>query len=149
MAVDNTVTITGNATRDPELRFTNNGQPVAGVGVAVNRRWQDRTTNEWKEETSFFDVTSWGSLAENVAESVQKGTRVTVTGRLQQRNWETDEGDPRSKVDITADSVAIDLRWATAVVTKNQKSNGSSDPLAGVASSSSPADVYNPDEEPF
>ena len=98
MAIDNTVTIVGNATRDPELRFTPSGQAVATFGVAVNRRWQNRQTNEWEEATSFFDVTCWAQMAENVAESVQKGARVVVTGRLDQRSWETDNGEKRSKV---------------------------------------------------
>ncbi len=73
MAQDNTVTITGNATREPELRFTPSGQAVASFGIAVNRRWQNRQTQEWEEATSFIDVTCWAQLAENVAESVGKG----------------------------------------------------------------------------
>ena len=76
MASDNTVTVVGNVTRDPELRFTPSGQAVATFGLAVNRRWQNRQTNEWEEQVSFFDVTCWAQMAENVAESVQKGTRV-------------------------------------------------------------------------
>ena len=75
MAQDNTVTITGNATRDPELRFTPSGQAVTSFGVAVNRRWQNRQTQEWEEATSFIDVTCWAQLAENVAESVGRGAR--------------------------------------------------------------------------
>ena len=120
MAPGNTVTIVGNATREPELRFTASGQAVATFGVAVNRRWQNRN-NEWEESTSFFDVTCWAQLAENVAESVPKGGRVVVTGRLDQRSWETQEGDKRSKVDIVADDVAPSLRWATAQITKNER----------------------------
>ena len=113
MAIDNTVTITGNATREPELRYTPSGQAVASFGVAVNRRWQNRQTQEWEEAVSFFDVTAWSQLAENIAESVAKGTRVTVTGRLDQRSWETPEGDKRSKIEIVADDIAVSLRWAT------------------------------------
>ncbi|MDH3294542.1 MAG: single-stranded DNA-binding protein [Acidimicrobiia bacterium] len=154
MALDNSVTITGNATREPELRFTPSGQAVANFGVAVNRRWQNRQTQEWEESVSFFDVTCWATLAENVAESVAKGTRVTVTGRLDQRSWETPEGDKRSKVEIVADDVAVSLRWATAEVLKNERSDGAGGygggrtAAAGSGNAGSPP-PYNPDEEPF
>jgi single-strand DNA-binding protein len=156
VAIDNNVTITGNATREPELRFTPSGQAVANFGVAVNRRWQNRQTQEWEEAVSFFDVTAWAQLAENVAESVGKGTRVTVTGRLDQRSWETQDGEKRSKVEIVADDVAVSLRWATAEVMRNERSDGGGGftsrssgngrPAAG-APSGPPA--YDPDEEPF
>ena len=101
----NTVTLVGNAARNPELRFTPSGQGVATFGLAVNRRWQNKQTSAWEESVSFFDVVAWGTLGENVAESVTKGTRVIVTGRLQQRSWETDQGDKRSKVEIVADEI--------------------------------------------
>ncbi len=126
MAQDNNVTITGNAGREPELRFTPNGQAVANFGVAVSRRWQNRQTNEWEEATSWIDVTCWAQLAENVAESVGRGTRVTVSGRLDQRSWETDNGDKRSKVEIVADDVAISLKWATATPQRNERSDSGS-----------------------
>lgn len=166
MAPGNTVTIVGNATREPELRFTASGQAVATFGVAVNRRWQNRN-NEWEESTSFFDVTCWAQLAENVAESVPKGGRVVVTGRLDQRSWETQEGDKRSKVEIVADDVAPSLRWATAQITKNERrdggdgggfAGGSGGGGGGGGGSNRPAPSapaagggggYDPDEEPF
>jgi single-strand DNA-binding protein len=122
--MDNTVTLVGNVTRDPELRYTPSGQTVATFGLAVNRRWQNRQTQEWEEQVSFFDVKSWSGLAENVAESVQRGTRVIVTGRLEQRSWETDNGDKRSKVEVVADEVAPSLRWATATVQKIERQAG-------------------------
>ena len=152
MAIDNTVTVTGNATREPELRFTPSGQAVASFGIAVNRRWQNRQTQEWEEAVSFFDITCWAQLAENVAESVAKGTRVTIAGRLDQRSWETQEGEKRSKVEIVADDVAISLRWATADVMKNERSGnfgggGAPSPAGGSPGGSTPP--YNPDEEPF
>jgi len=154
MAIDNTVTITGNATREPELRFTPSGQAVANFGVAVNRRWQNRQTQEWEESVSFFDVTCWATLAENVAESVAKGTRVTVAGRLDQRSWETQEGDKRSKVEIVADDVAVSLRWATADVMRNERPDGGGGggrPSGGGGGGGGNAGPppYNPDEEPF
>jgi single-strand DNA-binding protein len=122
MANDNTVTLVGNVTRDPELRYTPSGQTVATFGLAVNRRWQNRQTQEWEEQVSFFDIKSWAGLAENVAESIQRGTRVIVTGRLEQRSWETDNNEKRSKVEVVADEIAPSLRWATAQVQKIERS---------------------------
>ena len=121
---DNTITIIGNVTRDPELRYTANSQSVTTFGVAVNRRWQNRQSQEWEESTSFFDVVCWGTLADNVADCMAKGTRVVVTGRLEQRSWETQDGEKRSKVEVVADEVGPSLRWATAKVTKSERRNG-------------------------
>lgn len=114
------VTIAGNLTRNPELRFTATGQPTASFGVAVTRRWQNRQSHELEEATSFFDVIAWGTTAENSAQCLAKGDRVVVYGRLDQRSWETD-GDKRSKVEITATEVAPSLRWATAIIAKNER----------------------------
>ena len=86
MSAGNTVTLVGNITRDPELRFTPSGSAVANFGIAVNRRWQNKQTQEWEEQTSFFDVTCWREMAENVTESLERGARVIVTGRLDQRS---------------------------------------------------------------
>ncbi|MBV8949980.1 MAG: single-stranded DNA-binding protein [Actinobacteria bacterium] len=124
MANGNTITIVGNITRDPELRYTPNGQSNTRFGVAVNRRWQDRSSGEWQEATSFFDVVCWRELAENVSESLGKGNRVVVTGRLEQRTWETKEGDKRNVVEIIADDVAPSLRFATAKVERNERRGG-------------------------
>src|ERR1700678_903289 len=121
MAQDNTVSVVGNLTREPELRFTPTGQATATFGMAVNRTWTDRQSQEKRESTSFFDVVCWGTLAENAATSLSRGTRVVVTGRLDQRSWETQEGDKRSKVEITADDLAPSLRWATAEVTRKER----------------------------
>ena len=131
---DNTITIVGNVTRDPELRFTSSGQAAASFGLAVNRRWQNRQTQEWEESVSFFDVTCWRDLAENVAETVSKGARLIVTGRLEQRSWDTDEGERRSRTEVIADEVGPSLRWATAEVTKNErKGDAQSEPAPGPA----------------
>ena len=119
MGFDNTVTVVGNITRDPELRFAQSGMAIAQFGVAWNRKRQDQ-----EDEVSFFDVTCFRQLAENVAESLKKGARVVVYGTLQQRSWETDHGDRRSKVEILADDVAPSLRWATAEVTRNESRGG-------------------------
>lgn len=149
---DNTVTLVGNLTRDPELRYTPSGQSVASFGMAVNRRWMNRQTQEWEEQTSFFDVKAWASLAENIAESLQRGTRVLVTGRLEQRSWETDNGERRSKVEVVATEVAPSLRWATAQVHKIERSGGGD--FSGESSSSSNRPASNEPssyegEEPF
>ena len=118
---DNSVTLVGNITRDPELRFTNTGQANVTFGLAVNRRWQNRQTQEWEEATSFFDVVCWREMAENVSETLSRGARVIVNGRLEQRSWETQDGDKRSKVEVIADEIGPSLRWATAQVTKNER----------------------------
>ena len=169
---DNTITIIGNITRDPELRFTPNGQPVATFGMAVNRRWQNRQSQEWEEATSFFDIVCWGSLADNVSESLGRGARVIVNGRLEQRSWETQDGEKRSKVEVVADEVGPSLRWATARPEKTNRSNspggganqggsrdsyanqggsqanqGSREPLAPVPAAAGSYD--SADEEPF
>ena len=161
---DSTVTIVGNVTRDPEIRYTAGGAAKATFGVAVGRRWQNRQTNEWEEQTSFFNVVCWREMAENVSESIGKGLRVVVTGRLEQRSWETDNGDKRSVVEIVADEVGPSLRWATAAVTRNERrggdfgggSGGSGGSAGGSASGGSgggaprPAENYEDfGEEPF
>ena len=119
---DSTVTITGSLTRDPELRFTQGGRGVATLGVAVNYRYQ--RNNEWVEEVSFFNVTAWGSLGENASASLTKGSRVIVTGRIQQRSYETQQGEKRSVVEIIADEIGPSLRWATAQVERTQRTDG-------------------------
>ena len=124
MSNGNSVTLVGNVTRDPELRFTPSGQATASFGLAVNRRWQNRQTQEWEEATSFFDVVCWREMAENASESLARGSRVIVTGRLEQRSWETENGEKRSVVEIVADEVGPSLRWATAAVTRNERRGG-------------------------
>src|ERR1700722_8063774 len=121
MSNGNNVNIVGNLTRDPELRFTPSGQATASFGVAVNRRWQNRQSQEWEEATSFFDIVCWGQLAENSAQSLTRGSRVVISGRLDQRSWENNEGEKRSKIEITADEVAPSLRWATVQITRNER----------------------------
>jgi single-strand DNA-binding protein len=121
---DSTVTIVGNVTRDPEMRYTPSGVAKASFGVAVSRRWQNRTSHEWEEQTSFFNVVCWREMAENVCESIGKGARIVVSGRLEQRSWETENGDKRSVVEIVADDVGPSLRWATAEVRRNERRGG-------------------------
>lgn len=121
---DNTITLVGSLGADPELRFIPSGQAVANFNMAVTRKWDNRQTGAKEEQTSWFRVNCWGQLGENVAESLTKGARVIVTGRLEQRTWETQEGDKRSKVEVIADEVGPSLRWATASVIRNERQGG-------------------------
>lgn len=105
------------------LLFTAAGQAATNFGLAVNRRWQNRQSEEREEAVSFFDVTCWRDLAENVAISVTKDAQLIVTGRLEQRSWETDEKEKRHKIEVIADEVGPSLRWATAEVRKNERSD--------------------------
>jgi len=160
MANGNTVTVVGNLTRDPELRFTQSGQARAVLGIAVNRRWQNRSSGEWEEQVSFFNIVCWADMAENVSESLSKGSRVLVTGRLDQRSWDTPEGDKRSVVEISAEEIGPSLRWATAEVRRTERTAGASGAPGGAQGSNRPqqaptnqpanADAqYYPEEEPF
>ena len=150
--MENSVTLIGNLVDDPELRFTPSGVAMAKVRFAVNRRWRGQD-GEWQEQTSFFTGTVWREQAETVAESLQKGTRVIVSGRLEQRSWETDEGDKRSVVEVQIDEIGPSLRWATATVNKTQRSDGDFGSGGGGNKSVPPAPVarddYGPDEAPF
>jgi single-strand DNA-binding protein len=152
---DNSITIVGNVTRDPELRYTPSGQANLRLGMAVNRRWQNRQTNEWEEQVSFFNVVAWASLAENAGESLAKGTRVIVTGRLEQRSYETNDGEKRQVVEVVADEIAPSLRWATAQVVRNERrgpdgagfGGGAGAPAGGASRAVPNEPAY--DEEPF
>ncbi len=158
MSNGNSITLVGNITRDPELRFTPSGQAKASLGIAVNRRWQNRQTQEWEEATSFFNVVCWREMAENTSESLQKGARVIVTGRLEQRSYETPEGEKRSVVEVVADEIGPSLRWATAQVQKSDRRGpgGSGDTVDVRAGGGSRPAANEPDgggydfgEEPF
>lgn len=117
-----TITLIGNVTGDAELRFTPSGHAVANLSVAVNPR--DKQGDQWVDgEPNFYRVAAWKDLAENVAESVRRGDRVTVVGRLRVREYEHN-GEKRTSLDVTADSVAIDLRFHTATATKAQRGQG-------------------------
>ena len=164
MGFDNTVTVVGNVTRDPELRFTQGGLAVANFGVAWNKKKSDG-----EEEVSFFDVTCFRQLAENVADSISKGARVVIYGTLTQNRWQNPQGENRAKVEIVADDVAPSLKWASADITRNEfrggaegggrpsggGAEGGGQPSGGGAASSQapersqPQPTYDLDEEPF
>ena len=125
MAGDTVITIIGNITGDPELRFTPSGAAVANFTVASTPRAFDRQSNEWKDgETLFMRCSVWRDAAENVAESLNRGTRVIVTGRLKSRSYETKEGEKRTVIEMEVDEVGPSLRYASAKVTKTQRGNG-------------------------
>ena len=119
---DNSITLVGNLTRDPEIRFTATGRAVASFGIAVGRRYQ--VNGEWQEQTSYFNVTAWGQLGENAAATFTKGTRVVVTCRLEQREYTSREGEKRTAIDVIADELGPSLRWATATVVRTPKQDG-------------------------
>ncbi len=125
MAGDTVITVIGNLTGDPELRFTPSGAAVANFTVASTPRIFDRQSNEWKDgETLFLRCSIWREAAENVAESLTKGMRVLVQGRLVQRSYETREGEKRTVVELQVDEVGPSLRYASAKVTRAQRSGG-------------------------
>jgi len=124
-AGDITVTVIGNLTNDPELRFTPSGAAVASFTVASSSRVLDKTTNEWKDgESVFMRCSVWRQYAENVAESLTKGTRVIVSGRLKQRSYETREGEKRTVMELEVEDVGPALRFATAKVNRVQRQGG-------------------------
>jgi single-strand DNA-binding protein len=156
---DSQATIVGNLTRDPELRFTNSGMQVTSFGLAVNYRRQNKQTGEWDEETSFIDVTCFGQMAENVAETLTKGSRALVTGRLQVRTYDRRDGGQGTAVEVIADEIGPSLRWATAQVERVSRSGGGGGGGGGSyegaggggrpAAANQAAPAYEDNEEPF
>lgn len=125
MAGETTITVVGNLTDDPELRFTPSGAAVARFRVASTPRFMDRTSGEWKDgEPLFLSCTVWRQMAEHVAESLQRGARVIVQGRLRQRSYETREGEKRTVIELEVDEIGPSLRYATAKVQKMTRSQG-------------------------
>ena len=149
MANDNQVMLVGNLTDDPELRFTPNGAAVANFRLAVTPRV--REGDSWKDgETSFFRINVWRQQAENVAETLQKGTRCIVVGRLRTRSWETPEGEKRSVTEVEADELGPSLKFATAKVERSSRggSGGGGGDWAASAAGASKGGQFN-DEPPF
>ena len=133
-----TVTLTGRLTRDPELRFSANGKPVTKFAVVTSRRVKDQQTGEWSDtDVTFWDCVAFGQLAENCAESLEKGTAVIVTGRAAQEEWTTKDGEKRRSMKVTVDEVAPSLRWASAKISKVSRER----PAENRAAGSQPTDV--------
>jgi single-strand DNA-binding protein len=149
----NTVTLTGNLTRDPELRFTPNGMAVGTFSLAHNARKKEG--NEWVDDPKYFDCTVFGEMAENVCETLTKGTRVVLEGRLDWQQWTNDEGSKRSKIQVIVDSIGPDLRWVTAVVRRKERATSSNNQASSEtrrAPAPRPAAQdtgYGFDDEPF
>lgn len=141
MALDNSIVVSGNVTRDVELRYTTSGKAVTSMGMAISRRYQ--VNNEWQEQTTFLNVTAWGDLGEHVAASIHKGDRVMVAGRMDQREYEDKEGNKRQAFEITADDIGPSLKWAEATVQRISREDG------GGSKKSTREDPVYGDEEPF
>ena len=138
-AGDTVITIVGNLVDDPELRFTPSGAAVAKFRIASTPRFMDKATNEWKDgESLFLSCNVWRQAAENVAESLQRGMRVIVQGRLKQRSYETKEGEKRTVYEIEVDEVGPSLRSATAKVNKTQRGGGAGGGFGGPAVENDP-----------
>jgi single-strand DNA-binding protein len=149
---DNSITLVGNLPRDPEIRFTATGRAVASFSMGVGRRYQ--VNGEWQEKTSWFNVTAWGQLGENAAATLVKGSRVVVTGRLEQSEYTSREGEKRTAIDVVADDIGPSLRWATATVVRTPKQEGQGGGAASnrpANSGSNPGNEATPfdGEEPF
>ena len=162
MAGETTITLVGNLTADPELRFTPSGAAVANFTVASTPRNFDRQTNEWKDgDAMFLNCAVWRQAAENVAESLQKGMRVIVSGRLKSRSYETREGERRTVFEIDVDEIGPALKYATAKISRNSGGGGgqgggrpansgpSDDPWATGNSGGSPSSGRQPSSDPW
>ena len=149
MASENSVTLVGNLTKDPELRYTTGGHGVASFCLAVNRRYQ--VNGEWQEQVSFFNIVAWGDLGENAAASLNKGNRVIITGRLEQRSYETKEGEKRNVTEVIADELGPSLRWAQVQIERISRDDAAARTGGGGGGGGAgraPDPVYG-DEEPF
>lgn len=161
MSANNSTTLVGNLTRDPELKILNNGTSLVKFSLAVNHRWRNNQTNDWDEKVSFFDCVAWGKLADNIADTFAKGKRAIVMGRLDLQQWEDDDGRNRSRVELVVEAAGPDLMWATASIEDNPREDGNS---GGGRSSGSgrtrsgrtsakrqtqSEPTYSDDEEPF
>lgn len=158
MSVGDTLTIVGNLTDDPELRFTTGGVAMARFTIASTPRTFDKTTGQWTDGTALFlRATAWRELANNIAESLTKGMRVVVTGTLRQHNWKTDQGENRSMLGIDVEDIGPSLKFATSKVTRAQRASSgqlaqaAADPwsTAGPAPVGATAGGFGGEEPPF
>lgn len=147
MAGETTITVIGNLTSDPELRFTPSGSAVANFTIASTPRTFDRQSNEWKDgETLFLRASIWREAAENVAESLTKGTRVIVSGRLKSRTYDTKEGEKRTVMELEVDEIGPSLRFASAKVARTQRSSGNG---GGFSNTHQPGGQQPPGNDPW
>jgi single-strand DNA-binding protein len=154
--MSNSITVVGNLVEDPELRYTQSGVPMANIRVASSRRYQDRN-QEWQEDTAFFRGTVWREMAEQVSESLHKGDRVIISGRIEQRDWEDNSGQKRTSLELSIQEIGPSLRWATAQVNRVARGGSGSGSWGGGGTGGGgqmPAgpvarDDFGPDEAPF
>lgn len=140
----NTITIEGNLTADPELRFTPGGKAVLNFSIAHNTRRYNKDTNQWEDgEPTFIRGSYWGQPAENASQSLTKGTAVIITGRIQQRNWTNKEGENRSALELQAESISPSLKWATATIQRTQNSTGQQNTRTNAGAVSQSTDPWN------
>ena len=144
--MSNSINVVGNLTGEPELRFTQSGTAMVSGSIASNRRYQ--VNGEWQEQTSFFNFTAWRELAENIASTMTKGMRVVATGRMEQKDWTDKDGNKRTSYDLVLEEIGPSLRWATAVVTKTDKS-GSSSSSPSIVAASAAFNATVVEEDPF
>ena len=152
MSGETTITVIGNLTNDPELRFTPSGSAVANFTIASTPRTFDRQSNEWKDgETLFLRASVWREAAENVAESLTKGMRVIVSGRLKSRSYETKEGEKRTVIELEVDEIGPSLRYANAKINRTQRGNQGGQGSGGFGSqgSAGPGGQSVPQEDPW
>lgn len=148
--VINNIFLIGNLTRDPELRFTPNGTPVASFSIAVNKRTQNKQSGEWENDADFFNVVAWFKLAENVAESLNKGDRVIISGRLSQESWDDKQGQKRTTYRIIANVVAPSLEFASCRIEKNARIESQMPGVSGVGESGADAEIdFDNEDIPF
>ncbi len=144
MAGETIITVVGNLTNDPELRFTPSGSAVANFTIASTPRTFDKQSNEWKDgETLFLRASVWREAAENVAETLTKGTRVVAQGRLKSRSYETKEGEKRTSMEIEVDEIGPSLKYASAKITRNQRSGGGGGNFGGGGGNSNGGNAGN------
>jgi len=149
MAGETTITLVGNLVDDPELRFTTKGDAVAKFRVASTPRYYDKTTNSWKDgDPLFLTCTAWRQLAENITESIGKGSRVILQGNLRQNSYETREGEKRTTIELTVEEIGPSLKYATAKVTKASRSGGEQKPT-GRSPWASATPATQAEEPPF
>lgn len=142
------ITVTGNVVQDPKLKFTASGSALLSFSVAANYSWKNQS-DEWEKKTSYFDVTAWRDLAEDAANVLLKGVGVTVTGRLEQRSWEDESGQKRSKVEVVADQIAVNVRSIDSFVRRKSEGEGGGKQKSFAAAKAPPKAASSPEDEPF
>jgi len=143
------ITVSGNITQDPKLKFTSSGSALLSFSVAANYSWKNQN-DEWEKKTSYFDVTAWRDLAEDAANVLLKGVGVTVTGRLEQRSWEDEEsGQKRSKIEIIADQIAVNVRSIDSFVRRKSEGDGGGKQKTFAAAKTTSKSASSRDDEPF